>query len=180
MDQMKKCPTCAEMVQHEAKVCRYCRYWFSKNPLDPRTPWFLFTVIGLMILTIQILPHFLTSKISTLENISKDFDPKTSGLVVEETTRVKNKYPLQITGSIKNNGVETWKGVHLELHLLNDKNQIIEILKDVVSGPVSPNNSRKFLFEQTCDPKREILNFTKSIIYITNAYSFVMDESSTD
>lgn len=167
----RECPLCAEMVKKKAKVCRYCRNWFGKNPLDPHNPFFTFLLVIVFLVGVELFRRSTLNDFSNfVEEMQVPFNPDTSGLEVKESQVVQKKYPLKVTGVLQNNGKGIWQSISLEIYLYNKDGQVLGVFKDYIRGTISPGGTRQFFFEQRKSKKKEAYNFSKYKIFVQNAY----------
>lgn len=162
----KQCPQCAEFVKEEARKCRYCQHTFGYNRYQSY-------VIALLLFFIIFL-LYSENKLRHAKTYYKDFDVKTSGLVVENFTITKNP-KLKILGQIKNNGADTWKYISVQAKFYDKNGKVVDLVDTHSSAPLKPGDVNDFKIDRNCSNNKENIAFDNVTLSVTSA-SYVSED----
>lgn len=159
----KKCPMCAEMVKHEAKKCKFCGHLFGMWSLTYVR--ILYIVVFASILGF----HFFSKKSIDDRFIFKNFSSKNSGLTVDSYKIVQKRPILKILGSVKNNGVDSWKFVEVEAKFYDKDNKLVDMTTSRNLPLLKPGESADFKIDGCCGGKESPIVFDYVKLKVSDA-----------
>lgn len=153
----KKCPMCAEMVNHEAKKCKHCHHMLQPN-------WKQWGVLAVFIFVFITVIFLDAPQMRTLSS-------EKSGLIVENYKISDKKDPVKILGSVKNNGQKVWNHIQVQAKFYDKNNQLVDLKTTKLLTVLRPGKSADFKIAN--EFKDEVLNYETVTLDVVYAYNEV-------